>query len=220
MTAAVPIPGELTGVSRSASEFVRAPTPQAWLEAAVADVSTLLSDHANCERKAASTALALITRYPDQIELLPKLSKLAREEMRHFEQVLALMQRLDLSYRSVSASRYAGALMAAVSDHSSLRLVDTLIVAAVVEARSCERFAALVPVLPDELAGFYGKLLASEARHFELYLTHAKRVFDACTRASDEPDFNDRVARLVDLDNELILSPDRKMRFHSGVPSV
>lgn len=217
------VDGHALAVSEPAREFVGVPTPQAWLDAAVSDLPTLLIDHANCERKAAATALALIARYPAEVDLLPSLSRLAREEMRHFEQVLAVLAKRGWSMRALTASRYAGRLMADVRSQGTMRLIDTLLVAAIVEARSCERFAALVTVLPAELASFYAKLLASEARHFEMYLGHARRVASATTGASSDNGasigLDERLKSLIALDNELIESPDVELRFHSGPPA-
>lgn len=206
-------------VSQPAADFVQLATPEAWLEAAVADLPTLLTDHANCERKAAATALALIARYPARRELLLSLSKLAREEMRHFEQVLAVMANSAMTFGPLSASRYASSLMAEVVRDGDARLIDTLVVGAVVEARSCERFAALVPVLPATLSSFYRKLLASEARHFEMYLEHSRRVCESSMSAGQSAVYlSARVAHFIALDNELISTPDRELRFHSGPP--
>ena len=92
--------------------FLGTRTPRAWCEAAVEDLSTLLNDHANCEKKAASTALALMFRYDTDGALADTMSRIAREELRHFEQVAALMRRLAIPHRPVSASRYAQGLRA------------------------------------------------------------------------------------------------------------
>ncbi|MCR9279142.1 MAG: tRNA-(ms[2]io[6]A)-hydroxylase [Pseudomonadaceae bacterium] len=199
--------------------FLSVATPAAWLTAALADLPTLLADHANCERKAANTALALIARYPEHTSMLQQLSRLAREEMRHFEQVVALMQERGIAYRRLSASRYAGGLMQSVRAGNVERLVDTLIVGAVVEARSCERFAALVHVLEPVdaiLARFYARLLASEARHFEVYLDLARAV---CSAPGLLAEVDERIAHFVALDADLVCSDDPQFRFHSGAPA-
>lgn len=199
--------------------FLSVATPDSWLDVALAELPTLLADHANCERKAANTALALIARYPERTGMLQQLSRLAREEMRHFEQVVALMKERGIVYQRVSASRYAAGLMAGVRAGQVERLVDTLIVGAVVEARSCERFAALVDVLGTidaELAVFYRRLLASEARHFEVYLDLART---ACSSPASLASIDERIAHFTAVDAELICSPDTQFRFHSGVPA-
>lgn len=190
--------------------FLPCATPPAWVAWALENPELLLVDHANCEKKAASTALNLMYRYVDQPRLLHKLSKLAREELRHFEQVFGLMQKRGVAYPQLSASRYAGELRRQVRGNEPGRLVDTLLVGALIEARSCERFAALIPVLDAELADFYGSLLKSEARHFEDYLGLAAALAPAA-------EIDRRLAVLRAREAELIQSADTEFRFHSGV---
>lgn len=192
------------------ADFLGCLTPPAWLDAATAHQDTLLIDHANCEKKAAATAMNLIYRYIDRTDLLNKLSRLAREELRHFEQVLAIMVERGIKYRHVSPSRYAAGLREHVRTHEPARLVDTLIVGAFIEARSCERFAALAPLLDDELAAFYHSLLKAEARHFRDYLRLAEHYADA--------PIDDRVEVIREVECRLILGGDGEFRFHSGVP--
>lgn len=189
-------------------DFLPCPTPEAWIENALANQDLLLIDHAHCEKKAASTAMSLMYRYVDRPALLDKMSRLAREELRHFEQVLAIMRKRDIAYDHLSPARYAGGLRQAVRSSDPERLVDILIVGAFIEARSCERFAALAPHLDTELAGFYQGLLKSEARHFKDYLELAQQ-------ASDEP-IEPRVAVFAELERKLVEEPDTEFRFHSG----
>jgi tRNA-(ms[2]io[6]A)-hydroxylase len=203
--------------------FLRCATPDAWFDAALGQTELLLIDHANCEKKAAGTALSLLYRYVDRGDLLDRLSRLAREELRHFEQVVELMRTLDVDYVHVSASRYAGALRRQVRRAEPDRLIDTLLVSAIVEARSCERFAGLVSRFDaldkqdafdkrKDLARFYERLLESEARHFADYLELAEGYADA--------PIADRLATMLDAERDLIESPDPEFRFHSGVPMV
>ncbi len=192
-------------------EFLGCDTPPEWIDWALANPALLLIDHANCEKKAASTALKLIFRYTDYPDLLHKLSRLAREELRHFEQVLKIMQRRGIHYRTIGAARYAGGLHAAVRSSEPERLVDTLVVGAIIEARSCERFAALAPHLDKELADFYRSLLKSESRHFRDYLKLAKQ-------ASDSAEVARRVEVFLALEAPLIQGKDAEFRFHSGIP--
>lgn len=194
-----------------AMEFLCCATPAAWLERAADNLDTLLIDHANCEKKAAGNALNLLYRHVEHTHLLMRLSKLAREELRHFEQVLQVMRSRGVRYRHVSASRYAGRLREQLHKMEPQRLIDTLIVGAIVEARSCERFASLVPVLDIELGQFYAGLQASETRHFEIYLALAQQLADK--------DIDARVDQLLEFEAELITSKDPDFRFHSGVPS-
>ena len=192
--------------------FLRCPTPDAWVEAALAQQELLLIDHANCEKKAASTALNLMFRYSDDADFLGVLSRLAREELRHFEQVLKLIRARGIAYRRIDAARYAKGLRELVRTHEPARLVDTLIAGALIEARSCERFARLAPRLDEELAHFYRSLLRSESRHFRDYLAAARR-------AAGGADISARISALAARERELIESPDTQFRFHSG-PAV
>jgi tRNA-(ms[2]io[6]A)-hydroxylase len=192
--------------------FLPCPTPAAWVQAALAQQDVLLLDHRNCELKAAATAMSLIARYGQDAELSAALSKLAREELVHHEQVLRILKRRGIALRPLTASRYASGLRAAVRTHEPAKLVDTLIVGAFIEARSCERFAALVPHLDEELASFYGGLLQSESRHYQGYLRFAQRFGEA-------RDVERSVVRIRERERELIESPDAEFRFHSGCPA-
>ena len=189
--------------------FLPCATPDAWVEQALAHPEELLIDHANCEKKAASTALNLMFRYIDKPGLLQKMSRLAREELRHFEQVTALMQRRGITYRGLSASHYAQRLRQHVRTVEPGRLVDTLIVGALIEARSCERFAKLAPHLDEELGDFYRSLLKSEARHYQDYLKLA--------RSQAEGFIDDRIALFREVEQQAVLADDQEFRFHSGV---
>ena len=191
--------------------FLPCRTPDAWVAAALQpdQEPTLLIDHANCEKKAAATALALMHRYTDNPVLLNKMSRLAREEIRHFEQVIKIMAARDITYQPLSASRYAQGLHKGVRRQEPGRLIDTLIVGALIEARSCERFARLAPELDKELGDFYFSLLKSEARHYSDYLRLAESlVFGG--------DLVDRLGYFRGLEAELVESEDTEFRFHSG----
>ena len=184
-------------------------TPDAWLEKALAQPAILLIDHAHCERKAAAMALTMICRYPEQHKLVDRLSRLAREELRHFEQVVKLMRRRDINFQHLTASRYAGRLLQQVRTHEPAKLIDTLIIAAFIEARSCERFAALIPHLDTELATFYRGLLAAEARHYQHYIDFAQQFTTV--------DLGTTIELFAALERQLIESPDQQFRFHSGI---
>ena len=192
------------------NSFLRCKTPDSWLAQVQNNLPTLLIDHANCEKKAASTALNLIYRYVDKPKLMLQLSKLAREELRHFEQVLGILRKRKIEYVHVSSSRYAGRLREGVRTFEPARLIDILIVSAIVEARSCERFSRMVDTLDSDLATFYRSLLQSEERHFGVYLKMAQQYADE--------QIDDRVQYCLELDQRLIESQDGQFRFHSGVP--
>jgi tRNA-(ms[2]io[6]A)-hydroxylase len=151
-------------------KWLAAPSSATWLAAAIERSDLVLIDHAHCERKAAGVALQLMFRYPAEEGLAEALSPLAREELEHFEQVLALMRRRGLVLRPLPAPAYGAALTGAVRRQEPLRMLDSFLVAGLIEARSHERMALLAEHLPDpELRGLYGELLASEARHFGIY---------------------------------------------------
>ncbi len=185
-------------------------TPERWIEAAVQNIDLLLIDHANCEKKAASSALNLLFRYVEHPQLLTQMAQLAREELLHFEQVLELMTRRGIRYYPLSASDYAASLHQSVRRQEPDRLIDLLIVGAVVEARSCERFSHLVPHLDGELSRFYRSLLRSEARHYQDYLDLAREY---AVESIDQ-----RIDWFLREDRRLIERESAEFRFHSGVP--
>lgn len=203
----------MTYLPESAEQLLLCATPDAWIQYSLSQQTTLLIDHANCEKKAASTALSMMYRYVQFPELLHKMSRLAREELRHFEQVLALMQQREIEYIQLSSSRYAGELHKLCSRDEPLRLVDALLVGGLIEARSYERFKALAPHLDDELRRFYTSLLQSEKRHFQDYLRLAKE----CSNLKSE-DIAKRLQPLAEKEALLISQADEQFRFHSGVP--
>ncbi len=194
-------------------DFLRCRTPRAWIDRATEDIPTLLLDHASLELKAAQQALTLMNRYAGRPDLVNKMSRLAREELRHFEYVMAILKKRDIAYRPLSASRYTAGLHGCIRGTEPDRLVDTLIVGAIIEARSCERFYSLLPHLAEseqDVAKLYESLLDSEARHFTDYLGLADQA--AGDSIAERPDY------LLAIENELIHSPDAELRFHSGVP--
>lgn len=201
-------------VPENIAAFLDTKTPDEWIHEAGERLPELLLDHANCELKAASTALGFIYRYPERAALARRMSRLAREELRHFEQVRKIMEEMSIPFEHMSASRYAGSLRDAVRKNEPERLLDLLLVGALIEARSCERFAALIPHLPDKLGKFYAGLLESEARHFERYLEFAKSELQL-----DEAARKQRLDELKALEAKLITTPDEHFRFHSGVPA-
>lgn len=199
--------------TQTARAFLSCATPQAWTEAALANLPTLLIDHANAEKKAASTALNLMFRHDAEPTFQRAMSRLAREELRHFEQVAQLMAERGVEYRPLPAGRYAAGLHELVRRREPGRLLDRLIVAAFIEARSCERFEALAPRLDRELQAFYVSLLRSESRHFRDYLGFARKL-------ADEREIAARIGIFAARERELIETPEQEFRFHSGPPPV
>ncbi len=198
----------MTDALNDIHDFLPCRTPQRWIENALANQDLMLIDHAHCKKKAASTALSLMYRYVDNTDLLNRMSRLAREELRHFEQVLAIMKKRGVRYDHLTPARYAAGLRKEVRTEDPGRLVDVLIAGAIIEARSCERFAALAPHLDDKLSDFYNGLLKSGARHYRDYLGLAEQ-------AAGGP-VEDRIGTFLALERQLIESPDTEFRFHSG----
>jgi len=201
-------------VPKQIAEFLLETTPDAWLSEACERLPEMLLDHANCELKAASTALGFLYRYPDRAALAQRMSKLAREELRHFEQVRALMDDMQIPFQRLSASRYAGGLRDAARETEPYKLLDLLLIGALIEARSCERFARLAPRLPEKLGRFYAGLLASEARHFEHYIAFARTECGV-----DDAEIDARLEELKCIEALLVSEPDPDFRFHSGPPA-
>jgi len=191
------------------AHLLRARTADAWFDLAVQRTDELLLDHANCEKKAASTALALMFAYPEDFELASRMSKLAREELRHFELVQQQLMQLGVTFRRLSPSRYAAGLRKVLRSEEPGRRVDLLLCGALIEARSHERFMGLIERLPAPLAQFYHSLAAAESRHAGLYQRLAAR---------GGVSIESRLGELADVEAELATAADSEFRFHSGTP--
>jgi tRNA-(ms[2]io[6]A)-hydroxylase len=192
-------------------DFLGSETPAAWIEAAVANVPLLLLDHKNCEYKAASNAINLMAKYQERLELINAMSRLAREELVHYEQVLKILNARQIEIVPLAASRYAAGLRKLVRCEEPGMLIDILLISAFIEARSCERFGAVAPHLDAELSKFYSGLLASEARHYQGYLKLANLYGDA-------DDIAERIEIIRPVEQALVGDPDTEFRFHSGPP--
>lgn len=185
------------------------PTDPAWVPLVLSRLDEVLADHAHCEKKAASTAIAMIFRYQARPELMAPLSALAREELEHFERCLRILDDRGIAFGPQVPSPYAARLREACRVEEPARLLDTLLCCALIEARSCERMKILSEGLPDaELRAFYRDLLASEARHHTLYVDLAERFFP-----------RDEVrARLADLalhEAAVLSEPSLQIRLHA-----
>ena len=185
-------------------------TSPAWTERALQDMDEVLLDHAHCEKKAASTALNLIFRYAYRPELMRPLSELAREELSHFELVLEIMRARDIPFERLRPAPYAGRLMSIVPVDEPLRLQDTLLCCAVIEARSCERMKLLAEHLEDpELKKLYQGLLACEARHHTTYVDLAARIFP-------EAQVMARLAEVAEHEAEVLAGAPTEPRLHNA----
>ncbi|UOB72663.1 tRNA isopentenyl-2-thiomethyl-A-37 hydroxylase MiaE [Pseudoalteromonas sp. APM04] len=144
-------------------------------------------------------------------DLIDKMVMLIKEELHHFYQVLEIMDEYGVEYQSITPCRYAKGMLRHVKSYEPDALVDKLIIGAYIEARSCERFAKLAPHVDERLGDFYISLLRSEARHYQDYLLLAQEI--------SELDITERIKFFGGIEAELILSPDKDFKFHSGVPS-
>jgi tRNA-(ms[2]io[6]A)-hydroxylase len=156
----------------------------------------------------------MIFAYPEDQALTTALSRLAREELRHFEQVSQMMRRLQVRYVRQRPGRYASGLRAVLRQHEPVRKLDLMCAHALIEARSCERFELLAARLPPPLGAFYESLQHSEARHYELYV----RLAQAAEAVSRPEEVHARIGELAQVEAQLATQPDEQLRFHSGPP--
>jgi tRNA-(ms[2]io[6]A)-hydroxylase len=180
-----------------------------WVERAVLALDEVLLDHAHCEKKAAGGALRLLFSYPDQGYLQQPLAELAQEELTHFQQLLKLLEARGVRFERQKPSPYAGKLHAKVRPREPHRLTDLLLTCALIEARSCERMKLLseAPIDP-ELKAFYKELLASEARHHQVYL-------ELACKTEPEAQVRERLSELAVIEAEILNAPASHTRLHS-----
>jgi tRNA-(ms[2]io[6]A)-hydroxylase len=198
------------------SAIVVTPSSASWVEAALADVPTLLIDHAHCEKKAASTAVRFIFKYPDWPSLVLAMSRLAREELVHFERVLRELEARGVPFRGLGSAGYAAELFQAARTDEPARRVDEMLCCALIEARSHERFVRLGEALRgraasvegERLAAFYEDLAEAEARHGDLYVELAEEAAGG--------DVSARLATLTAVEAEVVARPRQPLRMHAG----
>jgi tRNA-(ms[2]io[6]A)-hydroxylase len=184
-------------------------TPAAWVRRVEDRLDEVLVDHAHCEKKAAGFAMNMIFSYVEYTSLTRPLADVVKEELDHFQMVLDLMERRGVTMTGQPQSRYGGRLAANIRTAEPEKLLDRLLVAALIEARSCERFTLLAEHLGDrELAEFYRGLLESEARHFGLYTRLARQV-------SGEKVAEARLLELAREEARIIQMPDPRVRLHA-----
>jgi tRNA 2-(methylsulfanyl)-N6-isopentenyladenosine37 hydroxylase len=198
-------------------------TPTSWGRWAVEHMDEMLLDHAHCEKKAASTALKLIFKYAHHPQLMVPLSGLAREELSHFEQVIAHVRRRGAEYQRQRPSPYASRLMEIVRTREPDLLLDTLLCSAMIEARSCERMQLIAealealapsdPLADAELASLYRGLLASEARHHSAYVELAREL-----ELTDAVTFENRLQRIADHEAAVVADAPTAPRLHNAAP--
>lgn len=190
-------------------QFLKTPTSSAWIDQALNHLDTILLDHSHCERKAAGVALNLMCRYPSSEKLVRTLTAIAQEELSHFELVNQWLERRNIALAPLPAPPYGAGLSAQVRREEPFRMLDSLLVAALIEARSHERLGLLGSHCPEaELAGFYRSLMASEARHYGAYWVLATTYFD-------REKVNHRLAELAAVESDLLSTLHPEPRIHS-----
>jgi tRNA 2-(methylsulfanyl)-N6-isopentenyladenosine37 hydroxylase len=184
-------------------------SPERWLAQVERHLPEVLIDHAHCEKKAAGTALNLIFAYVEKQELCHELSAIVKEELEHFELVLDLLARRGIKFRRLPPGGYGRKLNELVAKQEPQKAVDRLLVAGLIEARSCERFDLLRRHVKDhELAEFYGSLFESEARHHSTYVRLAKLF-------QPEAKVQKRLVELAAAEAAIIEEGDELPRMHS-----
>ncbi len=182
---------------------------QRWLRQVTANVPELLIDHAHCEKKAAGTAMNLLFAYVENVDLCRAMTEIVQEELAHFHMVLDILATRGIPFRKLSPSSYGRKLNDLVSKQEPSRAIDRLLVAGLIEARSCERFGLLRDHLPDkQLADFFGGLFESEARHHSTYVRLAKSY-------GSEDEIRLRLEELAEAEAAIIAEGDDVPRMHS-----
>jgi tRNA 2-(methylsulfanyl)-N6-isopentenyladenosine37 hydroxylase len=188
---------------------LKSETDVAWVRRVEDQLEAVLIDHAHCEKKAAGTALNMIFSYVEHVDVVTKLIEVVREELDHFRQVLAIIGNRGITFRGQPQSEYGKRLGENIRRDEPAKAVDRCVVAALIEARSCERFLLLRDHLRDrELAALYGALLESEGRHHGLYLGLAARFApEAAVRA--------RFEELAAVEASILAEPGPFPRLHA-----
>lgn len=188
---------------------LKQPTSEAWVEQALAHLDIVLLDHSHCERKAAGVALNLMFRYPSNAKLVRMLTAIAREELEHFELVNQWLDRRGIPLAPLSSPPYGALLKAQIRPKEPDRLLDSLLVSGLIEARSHERLGLLATHCPDsELAEFYRSLMASEARHYGIYWVLADTYYDRSLVMS-------RLEELAIAESDFLATLHPEPRIHS-----
>jgi len=211
MIAASPVQSKAnqSKTNQSRIKFLKTPTSQAWVEQAITNMDTILLDHAQCERKAAGTAIQMMSRYPSSVELVRELTAIAQEELSHYDQVNNWLEKRGIPLQPVSPPPYGAGLKKCVRRQEPDRMLDLLLVSALIEARSHERLGLLGEHCPDRLlAKFYRSLMASEARHYGSYWLLSTTYFHTDL-------VNERLDELAEAESEILSTLHPEPRVHS-----
>lgn len=187
-------------------ELPLTPTDPAWVRVALGDLDAVICDHLHCERKAAQSALSLVRAYPERTDVVDAVTRLAHEETSHVIQVTQLLARRGTTPRYDQGDDYARALRAHCRKKEPGRLLDNLLVFALIEARSAERLALLAGAIPDaETAQLYDGLARAEVRHRDTFLRLA---------AHTDPGWRTRALQLANSESEIASGLPLRPRIH------
>ena len=182
---------------------------QRWLDQVDESLEEILVDHAHCEHKAAANAMSIMGAYIDNVEICREMTEIVNEELEHFHLVIALLERRGIKFRCQPAGHYGRELNSLVRPRGAERAVDRMLIASLIEARSCERFSLLADHVQDqELSEFYRSLFESEARHHSTYVRMAKHF------APDDV-VKQRLQELSALEAAIIAKGNSLPRMHS-----
>ena len=190
-------------------KILRQNTSDRWIAQALSDLDTILLDHSHCEKKAAGVAINLMFRYGSYRQLVKQLTAIAKEELEHYEQVNQWLDKKGIALAPLNSPPYGSKLKAQIRHQEPDRLLDSLLVSALIEARSHERLGLLGEHCPEpELAKFYRSLMASEARHYGIYWVLATQYCDRKLVAR-------RLEELSIIESEILSTPYHEPRIHS-----
>lgn len=199
----------VAGSTTATIKILQQPSNPNWIETAIANLDTILLDHSHCERKAAGAAINLMFRYPAHQKLVRQLTAIAQEELSHFDQVNQWLEKRNITLAALNSPPYFAQLKSQVRHLEPDRLIDLLLVSAIIEARSHERLGLIGEYCPDaELAKFYRSLMASEARHYGSYWLLAEEY-------SDRPTVQRRLAELGEYESSILATMHPEPRLHS-----
>ncbi|AMA09257.1 tRNA-(ms[2]io[6]A)-hydroxylase [Picosynechococcus sp. PCC 73109] len=199
----------MTAATLPRIKFLQEPTRPEWIELALNNLDTILLDHSHCERKAAGVALNMMFRYPSAVALVKALTAIAKEELEHFELVNQWLERKNIPLAPLNAPPYGGQLRKLIRPQEPERLLDSLLISALIEARSHERLGLLGEHCPEpDLAKFYRGLMASEARHYGAYWVLATTYYE-------QDLVNQRLEELAIAESEILSILHPEPRIHS-----
>lgn len=194
-------------MGKKSSELLSATKP-GWIKAVLGDFDAFLVDHASCERKANALLMSMIVKYPDRTRIIPQLIELAQEELEHFAEAYAFMEKRGLSLGKDAPDPYVNQLLASARHGRDERFIDRMLISSIIESRGAERFRIVAENITDrELAGFYDKLWKSEIKHSQVFMLMLHREYDACA-------VSDRHWELVKLEAEIVAGLELRPALH------